>query len=248
MAVVTGELWFSRNRTAARPRSRLVILPHAGGTATAFHDWALLPEPAADVEVLVTRYPGRQERLGEPCLDRMEPLADAVTEALLPFTDVPFALFGHSMGASVAYEVALRMESLERPPAGLYVSGRAAPHRLVPKQTYLAGDSALLAEVRRLGGTDAAVLEHPELLELVLPALRADFAIVGTYGPVPAHPVHCPVGAYSGDSDPEVSRTEIEAWADVAPAGFAVTELPGGHFYLAEQRESVLQDLAERIG
>ncbi|TNM32197.1 thioesterase II family protein [Streptomyces sedi] len=238
--------WFRHYRGTRAPRVRLAILPHAGGTAAFYHEWGEAFGP--DVEVLVARYPGRQQRLHEPCIDRMEPLANEVTGALLPFTDLPLAIFGHSMGASLGYEVALRLEKLHGVRLdGLCVSARAAPHRVAPRDEYLADDATLLAEVRRLGGTDGSVLDDPEMRELLLPAIRADFAVVGTYRPRAPMPVSCPVVAYAGADDPSSPVDGVRAWGDVAPAGFTLRVLTGDHFYLVGRRAEVVADLRRRL-
>ncbi|GAA2800966.1 alpha/beta fold hydrolase [Kitasatospora sp. CM 4170] len=225
---------------------RLVCLPHAGGAASAFHGWA--DHFASGVEVLATRYPGRQERIAEECITGMPELADAVTEALLPLLDVPVYLFGHSMGASLGYEVALRLERDHGVRlAGLFVSARKAPHRVNPEPTYLGGDEALIQEVLGLGGTEAQLIRDPDLFELVMPALRADFRIVGTYRAQPGHPVHCPVVGYVGDRDGGIDPVDMAAWADVAAASFDLTVFPGDHFYLLGERDALLRDLAARL-
>ncbi|MBL1095306.1 thioesterase II family protein [Streptomyces coffeae] len=251
MAVGVDSRWFRRYAPEGAVRRRLVCLPHAGGSAGFFHRWgrAATDGVLPGVELLTTRYPGRQERLAEPAIDSIERLADEASAALLPFADVPLTLFGHSMGSSVGYEVALRLESRHgiRLDA-LVVSARKAPHRVTPGDTHLRGDRALLEEVRRIGGTEPAVLEDVELRELVLPALRADFTAVGTYGPRTPIPVSCPVVGLVGDRDPHVTAADLRAWAAVAPAGFDLTVLPGDHFYLAEQREAVFRALAAHLG
>ncbi|MFJ9845018.1 thioesterase II family protein [Kitasatospora sp. NPDC101155] len=225
---------------------RLVCLPHAGGTAGMFHGWA--GELGPGVEVLATRYPGRQERFGEECVTSMKELTDEVVRALLPLSDVPLHLFGHSMGASLGYEVALRMENEHGVRlAGLHVSSRKAPHRVDSPPVHLGGDAAIIETVAGLGGTEAGLLGDPDLYELVMPALRADFEIVGTYLARPGYPVACPVAAYVGDRDPGVSPVDMAAWADVASGGFDLTVYPGDHFYLALQRDALLHDLAARI-
>ena len=241
-----GSAWFRRHRATATPRIRLVCLPHAGGTASFFHSWA--GAFGEDVEVLVGRYPGRQERFDEPCLDRMEPLAEAMTRALLPFLNVGLALFGHSMGASLAYEVAVRLENAHgvRPKA-LVVSSREAPHRIGVKPGHPHGDDALIREVRRLGGVDAEVLNDPDLMELVLPAIRADFHIVETYGPRIPTVVNCPVVGYVGRDDPDVGEDDMLAWSEIAAGGFDLRVLPGDHFYLVPERDALVRDLADRL-
>jgi surfactin synthase thioesterase subunit len=246
-AVSTASRWFRRYPAATGPRLRLVCLPHAGGAASFFHAWGGAFGP--DVEVLAARYPGRQDRIADPFLEDMASLADAVTAALPPFLDRPLALFGHSMGASLAYEVTLRLQQRYGfRPAGLFVSGREAPHQVTPKDIHLRDDEQLVAEVHRLGGADTALLDDPGLRELVLPAIRSDFKVSGTYCAAEPVPVEPPVTAYVGDQDPNVSPADVEAWAQVAPGGFSLRVFPGGHFYLEPERDALIRDLAGRIG
>ncbi|MBD0421103.1 thioesterase [Streptomyces sp. TRM S81-3] len=243
---VAGERWFRRYPATSAPRRRLVVLPHAGGSASFFHAWGTAFD--AGTEVVVARYPGRHDRLADPCIDSMAELTEQVTEALLPLLDVPVTLFGHSMGASLAYEVTLRLaERHGVSPAALHVSSRKPPHRLTPRRLHEQGDDALIAEVRRLGGTDEALLSDPDLRDIVLPAIRADFTIVGTYGPRPADPVDCPVYAYLGDRDPSISVQDMSGWADIAPSHFRLDVLRGGHFYLQDHRESVTRVIDARM-
>ncbi len=246
MTAAATSRWFMRHPARGETRARLACLPHAGGTATLFHSWAGAFGP--DVELLAARYPGRQDRLAEDCLDRMEPLADAVAEALVPFLDVPLMLFGHSMGASLAYEVALRLE--RRHPgrvAALWVSARHAPHLVPPRDVHLRDDEGIVAEVKRLGGDDGAVLDDPLLRDLFLPALRADFAVAGTYRASAPIPVSCPVVAYVGDRDPAVSESDMRRWAEVSSGGFDMLVLPGGHFYPPDGWKDLISHMGRRI-
>ncbi|MFD9569014.1 thioesterase II family protein [Streptomyces sp. NPDC059982] len=241
-----SDTWFRRYSATDAPRRRLVVLPHAGGSASFFHSWG--HAFGAGTDVLVAKYPGRHERLADPFADSMDALADQVTAALLPLADVPLTLFGHSMGASLAYEVTRRLaERHGVRPVALHVSGREAPHRLVPRELYRMEDAALIAELRRMGGTDSALLDDPDVQAFVLPALRADLTIVDTYGPRPAVPVPCPVHAWIGDADPATPAAEMNAWRAVAPHGFRLRVLPGGHFYLVEQHAEVVRALAEQL-
>ncbi|MGW7357589.1 thioesterase II family protein [Streptomyces sp. NPDC054802] len=246
MALGTDSIWLRRYTTRDEPRLRLVCLPHAGGSASFFHSWG--HAFGSDVEVMAVRYPGRQERIAESLFTEMEPLADAVTQELLPYTDTPLVLFGHSMGASLGYEVALRLQQRHgTAPAALMVSCRKAPHLLTPRTAVLGDDEDLVAEVKRLGGTDTALLDDMDLRELILPAVRADFSIVARYAARPGTPLACPVVGYVGDSDPDVDVEGVKGWADVAPAGFCLKVLPGGHFYLVDRREELLEDIRARL-
>lgn len=246
MALGTESIWLRRYASPAPPRLRLLCLPHAGGSATFFHGWG--HAFGDDVEVLAARYPGRQERIAEEPLTSIEDLADALAAELPPLLDVPLAVFGHSMGASVGYELALRLEAHHRAaPELLMVSCRKPPHLLTPRTAALAGDAALVDEVRRLGGTDAALLDDEDLRELVLPAIRADFGAVARYTARPGIPLGCPVVGYLGADDPDIRTDEVAAWAGIAPKGFDLKVLPGGHFYLVDQRDTLVTDIRARL-
>ncbi|MFB9903353.1 thioesterase II family protein [Allokutzneria oryzae] len=245
MTTAEGEAtrtWFRRYRPVARPRARLVCFAHAGGGPSAFRSWHEgLP---SDVEVLGVRYPGRQDRVVEDCVARMEPLADAIADAVKPLLDRPMVFFGHSMGAWVAYEVALRLHrdhgfSLDQ----LLVSGQVAPHRHEPGGED-PGAEAVIAEVRRLGGYDAQLFEDPELRELVLPAILADFSLVRTYACDPQRRVDAPVVALFGEQDEDARPEDVRAWAERTTGGYAQRSFPGGHFYLAEHETALLREIS----
>jgi pyochelin biosynthetic protein PchC len=222
---------------------RLVCFPHAGGSASAYRTWpALLP---ADIEVLAVQYPGRQDRRHEACPADLHQLADAVTDALEPFRDRPLALFGHSMGASAAHEVALRLR--DTAVHGLFVSARLPPRHHRPRDPHQ-DDDALLADVRALDPADSAVLDDPDLRELLVPAIRADFRLADTYRPTAGPAVDVPVVAYVGDRDPCVSVWQMRAWAEITTAGFDVVVLPGDHFYLKANGERLAEDISLRLG
>ncbi|MEV5603695.1 alpha/beta fold hydrolase [Streptomyces sp. NPDC052299] len=245
MALGTESIWLRAYPTAAPPRTRLLCLPHAGGSASFFHSWG--NALGDDVEVVAVRYPGRQERIAEEPVDDIELLADSISAELVPCLDTPLALFGHSMGASLAYEIALRLEARHGVvPAALMVSCRKAPHLLTPRTAALT-DDGLIDEVRRLGGTDSALLAEPELRELILPAIRADFSAVARYAARPGVPVGCPVIGYVGDSDPDVGPEAVRAWGRVAPRGFDLKVLAGGHFYLVDRRAELIADIRARL-
>lgn len=232
-------------RPLRAPSVRLVCFPHAGGTATFFRTWA---DRLPGVEVLAIRYAGRQDRLTDPFPASLAVLADEVTAALEPLLDTPLALFGHSMGALLAFEVAGRLEERHGvSPARLLVSGRPAPHRAEPTAYHLAGDAALLAEVERLGNPDPLVFADPDLRELVLPALRDDYRLLETHG-FARRRVRAGIVAYGGDRDPACGVRALPAWAELTAGGFAQRVFPGDHFYLVPCEPALVADVAGRLG
>lgn len=240
---VTGENWLRRYRPRPSARRRLFCFPYASGNATFYRDWAItLP---ADVEVVAVQYPGRLDRIGEPCARDMDTLVDGVVAALRPLLGTDFALFGHSMGAAVAYEVTYRLEhGLGVRPRRLFVSGRPAPRHHRSGQTkHLLPDDALWDELRRLGGTTDAALVHPELRATVLPTLRADYRLVESYRPTGGPPLGTPITAITGDVDPEAPVGHVADWSSYTTGGFELRVLPGHHFYLIDQQARVLDEL-----
>ncbi|MET8994881.1 alpha/beta fold hydrolase [Amycolatopsis sp. Hca4] len=241
-----AEKWLRRFERAPDARARLVCLPHAGGSASFFFPLAKALAPA--VEVLAVQYPGRQDRRHEPPVDSIGGLVDRLLEVLRPLDDRPLALFGHSMGAIIGYELALRLPEAGRPaPAHLFASGRRAPSRYRDDDIRGASDDRLVAELRKLGGSDAAMLADPELLAMVLPAIRSDYRAVDTYRHEPGRRVACPVTAFTGDRDPRVSVEEARAWAEHTTGPSELRVLPGGHFFLVDQAAPIIATITEKL-
>ncbi|MDT0615402.1 thioesterase II family protein [Streptomyces lancefieldiae] len=226
--------WFRRFGTAREGELRLLCFPHAGASATAFLRLArTLP---AELDVLSVQYPGRQDRRLEEPATSLVALAEAIAEEWAPTTDEPYAFFGHSMGAVVAYETARLLAARGLPlPRRLFLSGRGAPGPRPSVHDQLSTDAEVLAAVRRLGGTSQAVLQDPELLELVMPVLRADYRALGSYAWRGGTPLEVPVTALVGNDDPVVTMQEAMEWGEHTRGDFALEVFPGGHFYLEEQ-------------
>ncbi|MEU5431273.1 alpha/beta fold hydrolase [Streptomyces olivoreticuli] len=242
----TGE-WLRRYHETARAPVRLVCFPFAGGSASYYFGLSRLLSPG--VEVLAVQYPGRQDRHREPCLESVAGLAHGVV-AQLPSDGKPFALFGHSLGAIVAFEVARRLQGPAGPgrPVHLFASGGIArPYRPEGSAEVL-GDGDILAHLRALGGTDERFFASEELQDLILPALRADYRAVAAYEPPGPERLGCPITALIGDADERTSPEEAAAWQERAGGAFDLHVLPGGHFYLDDCQEQVAGIVADALG
>ncbi len=239
-----SQLWIRRFHPAPAATARLVCFPHAGGSASYFHPVSAALSPA--VEVLAVQYPGRQDRRTDPLVDDLFVLADQLAE-ILAAEPGPLAFFGHSMGASLAFEVARRLEPRGTELLGLFVSGRRAPSAFRDERFHQESDNGLLAEVKRLSGTDAKVLEDDEIIRMVLPALRNDYKAAETYRYRPGPDVSCPVLALIGDHDPKVTADEARQWATHTSGAFELRTYPGAHFYLNEHHAAVNSLIAARL-
>lgn len=236
---VSGRPWLRRFHRAGAGAPQLVCFPHAGGSAACFRVLSAALTPAVDVPAV--QYPGRQDRFAEPLLDDVHALADGAAAAITG----PVALFGHSLGAFVAFEVARRLEARGARLLGLVVSGCRAP--TVPRTTRIRTDDELLAEVRRLSGTDPRVLANAQLRSMVLPRLRSDYTAAATYRYRPGPDVSCPIVALLGDDDPKVTEAEARGWAEHTSGTFELTTYAGGHFYINDHRPAVARLLGERV-
>jgi surfactin synthase thioesterase subunit len=237
-ASLQSSTWIRRFHPHASHLPRLVCFPHAGGSAPFF-----LPMSAAlqgTVDVMSIQYPGRQDRRHEPCVDDIGVLADVLVEVLAPVFDQPVAFFGHSMGALVAFEVALRLRASELSPVALFASGRRAPGRTRSESVHLRDDAGLIAEMRELSGTDRRILGDEEMLRLILPTIRSDYRAVENYRCGPDTVLTCPVDALTGDADPKVTVDDARAWREHTTGPFRIHVLPGGHFFLAQNSTTVV--------
>ncbi|MFB7370624.1 thioesterase II family protein [Streptomyces sp. NPDC056222] len=240
------ELWLRSFRPAAASAAvRLVCLPHAGGWASFFRPWTDLLPTAYDHRVV--QYPGRESRMADPYVPELHELADQVAEALLPLRDLPLVLFGHSMGASLAYEVARRLEGRGHKLHHLVVSSHGAPGTRERGTVHTLDDAAFLDRIRELGGIDDAVLDHPELLELVLGPLRSDYRLIETYRPRELPVLSCPITAVRGDRETGHTPDQARAWGELTDGDFALITRPGGHFHLKDRPADLIAELLPRL-
>ncbi|WP_238441954.1 thioesterase II family protein [Streptomyces pratensis] len=242
--------WIRRWSDGTAPRLRLICLPHAGGSASFYRPWAALLPP--EVELLAIQYPGREDRYEDPAIVSMDELVTALADVLSALLDRPYALFGHSMGSAVAWELAHELNGRGAPaPRRLFVSGRAAPGTAVVGDVHRQDDDVLCAELRRLGGTSSEVLDDQGLRALVLGTVRDDYRLIETYRPSVRPRLDCPVHVLTGSEDPELGQERISeragGWADLTTARTEVRTFPGDHFYLTPRRREVVATVLRRM-
>jgi surfactin synthase thioesterase subunit len=240
-----------RRARAEQDRLRLFCFPYAGSGSAIYRGWAAAITQA--IEVWPVALPGREHRLAESPIDDIRLLAAAVGDELSRVLEPPFALFGHSMGALLAFELARHLRRQGRPgPRCLIVSAHRAPH--LPDQQDRIHDkptSEFLEELRQLNGTSAGVLGDRELVELLLPVLRADFKAAETYRYAEEPPLRCPIVAYGGTRDGMIPEAQIAAWRAHTDGGFAQRMFDGDHFYIQTRREELIAQLVldlQRVG
>jgi len=226
---------------------RLFCFPYAGGLAQIFHSW---PESlATKVEICAVQLPGRGSRLREAPFNRLTLLVQALAEVLSPQMDRPIAFFGHSMGAIIGFELARLLRANDhRQPLHLFVSGRRAPHLPeIEPPAHMLPDADFLAHLSKLNGTPSQILQHPELMELMLPTLRADFALIETYEYKPEPAFDFPITAFGGLRDTYASRADLELWREHTHAEFSLHMFPGDHFFINSSQTLLLQALSRKL-
>lgn len=244
MTALTGSSWVVRSQGAEPAVLRLFCFPYAGGGAWVFRKWSMaLPDA---VEICAVQLPGRETRLNERPFSCLMSLVEDMSESLRPYFDKPFVFFGHSVGALVGFELARRLRRrYERVPLHLFVSGSPAPQ--VPNTEppiHSLPEPEFLDRLRRFNGTPPEVFEHRELMELVSPVLRADFALRETYEYVAEPPLECPVSAFTGVEDRDVPRPDAEAWREQTAHAFELHRFPGDHFFLHTAQRLLLERIS----
>jgi pyochelin biosynthetic protein PchC len=241
----SSRLWIRRFHPVENPAVRVVCLPHAGGNASFYFSMSAALTPA--VETLSVQYPGRHDRRKEPCIESIPQLAEAFFIALLEWTDRPLALFGHSMGAILAFEVARRLEQrIGKPPVQLFASGRRSPSTVRDERVHTMDDERLISEVVALNGTDLRLLDD-DMLRIVLPPIRSDYRAIENYRCAASATVSCPITVLTGDSDPRTTGAEAEAWRLHTAGEFRVETFSGGHFFLNGHQDAIVRLIIESL-
>ena len=226
-------------------RLRLFCLPFAGGGASLFRSWGKALAPA--IEVCPIQLPGRENRFLEPAYTDALPLAEILASQIQLYAEKPFALFGHSMGALLAFELTRVLQQQNAPlPLTLFLSAHRAAH--LPSRRSLIHelpDEEFIKKLRRFGGFPDEILEHQELLDFLLPTLRADLTLCGLYSHIPSAPLNCPLELYAGRQDTEVSPEEVEAWNEHTSQTANLHIFPGGHFFIRSDAEALMLAIAK---
>lgn len=246
---VSGAVDWVTFKALREPSLRLVCFPCAGGTPLDYRPWAPVLE-AAGIEVQAVRLPGRETRIREPPYRALPALIDVLVEHFDVPSRVETVLFGHSMGALIAFELAhaLRARNEALTPAHLVVAARIAPQlQARTSRLYALPDAEFLQRIRSYDGSPARAVEHPALMQLLLPTLRADFELVETYAYVERARLGCPISAFGGKDDPFSPPHYLEGWAALTSAEFSLSYLPGGHFFHRSARSQLLAELVALV-
>jgi medium-chain acyl-[acyl-carrier-protein] hydrolase len=240
---MTLDRWVPFRREGAVVRCRLFSFPHAAGTAAYYR--RLRNSMPAEFDLCPLELPGRGARLDEPPFISMSALMTRLSHVLQPLMDVPFGFLGHSVGACMAFEAARQLRSADgRAAVHLFVSGRGSPScgPADPAAARLRSDHDLLAILARFGGTPAAILQRPELMAVLLPALRSDLALVEGYAVDPGDRIACPITAFGGADDVSHSGS-LQSWSAFTRGTFRSSTFPGGHFYFSPEAQSLANEI-----
>ena len=243
---IESSAWIRRFHPSATSTARLVCFPHAGGSATYYYP--VSARFTGDTDVIAWQYPGRQDRRHELCITDIDTLADRITEQFSSLSPKPTVFFGHSMGATLAFEVAWRLEREGfRAPLRVIASGRRAPMINRGENVHLRNDAGVLAEMRLLSGTEATVLDDEEIVRMALPAIRGDYEAIETYSYVRGRTLNCPITVLTGDADPRTTIEDASQWRSVTTGTFRMKVFSGGHFYLAQNVTAVNDEIAAEL-
>ena len=238
--------WLTSSSLQSDATVRLFCFPYAGGSALVFRPW--LTELPNNVDVCPVELPGRGSRFSESLCTQWPLLIQTCAQALLPYLDKPFALFGHSFGALLSFELAhILTQVYGKKPVHLFASGRQAPHLPDPSPMHGLSDTLLLQRLNQLNGTPQTVLDNPELLQLLLPVLRADLTLDEVYRYTRTSKLTCPITVLSGLQDPETSKADLCGWREHTTGSFSLNFFPGDHFFIHTAQTAVLKTLTQGL-
>lgn len=246
---MTTSLFKNSNFRVFTPRPqatyRLFCFPHAGGSASYFQRWAVqLPQ---DVELYALQLPQREERIDDAAVDHIGQLLPMLLDELTALGDKPCLLLGHSMGATLAWELALALENQGSAASHLFLSGQTPPDAMRLTQFHRQPDQRLIDEIIRLDATPMALFDEPALRELILATLRHDYRLIETWSPVSRGRLRAPITVLHGTEDSEVTEQEARGWEKHTTGDFRCVRYPGGHFYLNQQWRGVMQQICETL-
>jgi surfactin synthase thioesterase subunit len=242
--------WVVRYRPNPQAHLRLFCLPYAGGGASLYRPWLEALPP--DIELCGIQLPGRESRLGESAYTRLIPLVQTLAEALIPYLDKPFAFYGHSMGALISFELARQLRMAHnKHPVSLYLAAFRAPQLPNPNIKIHHLPTEMFKVVLRAEGIPELILQNNELMQAMLPTLRADFELCDSYEYREERPLACPFYIFGGMEDVRVSIADLELWPMHSSAQSHLTMLPGSHFFLHSAQDllltAIIQDLEGRL-
>ena len=239
MILSHSDRWIPVRSKPIDPRIRLFCFPYAGAGASIYRSWSI-----SGIEVCGIQLPGREGRITEALYRSMDRLVDEAANAISRYDDLPRAFYGHSMGALVAYELIARLGG-----AHLFVSGCSSPRRVpAQQQLHRLPDAELIAAIASWNGTPEAVLREPELMSLMLPVVRADLEIFEQYATSSGTLLQCPITAIAGDSDDRAPAAGMENWRSVTKGPFRLHVIKGGHFFLRDSRQTLLELIQRELG
>lgn len=245
MQNVQGNSWLLRLKDAPDEQVRLICIHHAGAAASFFRPWGLTLPPR--VSLSAVQLPGREERRNEPFVKSMDVVLEHLTRAMEGLTGRPYAIFGHSLGGTIAYELTLRLEDARlRLPVVLGISATRSLTSPMGAPTYDQPDEAFLERIQAFGGTPGNVVAERELLKWILPRLRADTELHECTRVTRDRGLRVPLAFFYGADDPVCNRTEAEKWREFTTSEFESHGFSGGHFYLRENHRAILDVLLRR--
>jgi medium-chain acyl-[acyl-carrier-protein] hydrolase len=238
--------WVVRYKPNDQARLRLFCFSYAGGGASIFRPWGdILPQ---EVEVCSIQLPGREYRIGSPAYTRLVSLEDDLAEAIAPYLDRPFAFFGHSMGALVSFELTrLLRKKYDKHPEHLFLAAYRAPQLPNPNIKIYHLPSEVFKVVLRSEGIAEMILQNEELMQAMLPTLRADFELCDTYQYTEEPPLACPFSLFGGLEDVRISQNDLELWPQHSSVGCSLTMLPGSHFFLHSAQDQLLAAISREL-